>query len=123
MDILRELAEATARVQMVEGGFRALLDVEAMPLSTLYTGMIGCALLRSARMGYLDDGFRQRGLRAWSALKRQVFRGSQIGEGAGMPPMSEYSSYLHQQTQQLLDYTRGGSFWSLYVVNEVLQIK
>ena len=91
-------------------------------ISTLYTSMIGCALLRGARMGYLRDEFRERGLRCWSVLKHKVFRGAQIGEGAGMPPMSEYSSYLHRQNQMVLDYKQGGSFWSLHVVNEVMRL-
>jgi len=87
--ILQELADATAKVQTEEGAFLALLDIPAMPVSTLYTGMIGCAFLRAARMGYLRDEFRQRGLQTWAVLQHKVFRCTQIGEGAGMPPMSE----------------------------------
>ncbi len=123
VEILRELAEATARVQTDEGAFRTLLDIDVMPVSTLYTSMIGCAFLRAARMGYLSDHFRIHGLRTWPVLKHKVFRGAQIGEGAGMPPMSEYASYFHRQTRMNLDYTGGGgSFWTLHVVNEVLRL-
>ncbi len=123
LTILQELAEATAKVQTPEGGFRTLLDIDAMPISTLYTSMIGCAFLRAARMGFLPDEFCDRGLKTWDVLKQKVFRGSQIVTGAGMPPMSEHASYFHRQIRQNLDYTEGGSFWTLHVVNEMLRLK
>ena len=122
LGIFGDLADAAARVQTDEGAFRALLDVPAMPVSTLYTSMIGTAFLRGARMGYLPRAFRERGLMTWQILKPLVFRGTQIGEGAGMPPMAEYTSYFHRQTRQMLDYSVGGSFWTLHVVNEVLRL-
>ena len=123
VQILRDLANAVARVQTPEGAFRALLDVPAMPMSSLYTPSIGCALLRGARMGFLSGASRAAGLKAWEAIKLRTFRGGRVGDSSGNPVMAEYDAYFHTATIQNYDYSLPKNFWPLHHVNEVLRLK
>ena len=120
--IYQDLADAAARVQTPNGAFRCLLDIPAMPASSLYTPKIGCALLRAARMGFLSDEFRIRGLKAWEAIKLKTFQGGRLGDGSGSPVMSEYDAYFHTLTTENYNYTLRGNVWPLHIVNEVLRL-
>ena len=124
VEVFRELCIAAANVQDEDGSFHAILNMPSTLFCIHYVCWLGYAFLHGVRMGYLDESFRERGLKAWNALKARTFRGGVITSAAGTGVSRRLEYYLQRFGVLRKDtFLKGGGSQPLFLVNEVMRLK
>jgi unsaturated rhamnogalacturonyl hydrolase len=119
----QQLCGAAAACQDANGGFHSLLNVPWTLFNVHYTGWLGYAFLHGARCGHLDVEFRERGRRAWHALKRRTFRGGIITSCGGSPVARCLDFYVERFGELRMDHFAAPSpRQALYTLNEILRL-
>ena len=121
--LLCDLCDAAARRQGEDGGFHSILDVPWTLFNIHYTGWLSYVFLRGARLGYLDECFRERGLRAWQAMKARTFQGGVIASASGSPVARSFDFYIERFGELRTDvFARRVGVQGLFALNEVLRL-
>ena len=102
--------------------WRQVIDDPRSYLEHSATSMIGCAVARGVRLGWLPDEWREAAERAWQAVSRRT-----DGEGrlehvcAGTGPQPHLQAYLDRPFTDGLD-DRGGAM-ALYFAVEMAALR
>ena len=123
LGLFRDLCDAAAKCQGEDGGFHSILDVPWTLFNIHYTGWLGYVFLRGARLGLLDPSFRERGLRAWQAIKARTFQGGVIAAAGGSPVARSFDYYIERFGELRPDvFERRAGIQGLYTLNEALRV-
>ena len=124
LSIFRELCQDAAKFQGEDGSFHSILNYHWTPYCVHYVSWLGCAFLRGARKGYLDEVFVEKGLKAWEATKMRSFQGRVIGLAAGTPVSRRMEYYQYRYGVMRLDKCIPGPLNAqpLFLLNEVMRL-
>lgn len=122
LHMYHDACDAVAAVQdPVTGEFHHILDMPQSSFGRIYTPALAYVFLRGARLGMLPGEFRERGMRAWEAMKCRIFQGGTIGGDSGTPQSKRLEFYLLQPVTYNYRSNRTRCFWHAHAANEVLR--
>jgi len=90
--------DALIRHQDASGAWRQVVDQPNSYLELTATSMIGYALMRGMRRGWLNEGYRDAAAAAWSATAGRIDSAGMVRDAcAGTGPMPTLDDYLNRR--------------------------